>query len=100
MATKVAIGIIGKNFSHFKILNEDIINVNNILTKYPIGLILSFIENTNNMIWARTVFPLSSNIVPKIETKTAAENITSITQIVNSIFCWTRDLGLSVGIEK
>jgi len=50
--------------------------VNNILTKYPIGLILSFIENTNNMIWARTVFPLSSNIVPKIETKTAAENIT------------------------
>ncbi len=100
MATKVAIGIIGKNFSHFKILNEDIINVNNILTKYPIGLILSFIENTNNMIWARTVFPLSSNIVPKIETKTAAENITSITQIVNSIFVGRGDLGLSVGIEK
>ena len=100
MATKVAMGIVGRDFSHFEISNDEIINVNNILAEYPISLILAFVENANNIIWARTVFPLSSNIVPKIETNTAIENITSITRIVNSVFVGRGDLGLSVGIEK
>lgn len=96
----VSIGIKGKDFFHFYISEEEIRDVNEILEKYPVQLILSFVENSKNIAWARKVFSSAVSIIPKIETSAAVDNIDSILEVSECIFIGRGDLALSVGIEK
>lgn len=100
LTNNIAVGIVGKNLSKFQIKSDEINLINDILSKYPVSLILSFVEQSDNIIWARKVFPNAYEIIPKIETFDAVENFTSIIGISKKIFIGRGDLGLSIGMEK
>lgn len=100
LTNNVAIGIVGKELAHFYIDSNEINEVNKILLDFPVCLILSFVEKSDNVIWAQKVFPKAHNIIPKIETVSAVENFASIADIAKTIFIGRGDLGLAVGLEK
>lgn len=78
LGNHVAIGIKGKEFFKFLIDEKEIAEVNSVLHRFPISLILSFIESGDNLVWAKKVFPHAASVIPKIETGTAVSNIESI----------------------
>ena len=96
----VSIGIKGKNFFHFYISEDEVREVNRLLDYYPLRLILSFVENGENLEWARQKFPGAVSIIPKIETFSAIDNIDSILKLSDCIFIGRGDLALSMGIEQ
>lgn len=100
LGNNVAIGIKGKDFFKFLIDKKEISEVNLLLHRFPISLILSFIESGDNLVWAKKVFPQASSIIPKIETVAAVSDIQSILAQSDTIFVGRGDLGLSLGIEK
>lgn len=100
LGNNVAIGIKGKDFFKFLIDEKEISEVNLLLYRFPISLILSFIESGDNLVWAKKVFPQAASIIPKIETVAAVFNIQSILVQSETIFVGRGDLGLSLGIEK
>ena len=100
LGNHVAIGIKGKEFFKFLIDEKEIAEVNSVLHRFPISLILSFIESGDNLVWAKKVFPHAASVIPKIETGTAVSNIESILAQSDTIFVGRGDLGLSLGIEK
>lgn len=100
ISDSVSIGIKGKNFFHFYISEKEIEEVNRILDHHPMNLILSFVENGENLKWAQNAFSKALSIIPKIETMEAINNIDSILDFSNCIFIGRGDLGLSIGIEK
>ena len=100
LTNNVSIGIVGKELARFKIDSNEVIEVNKILLDYPVCLILSFVEKSDNILWAKKVFPKAHSIIPKIETNAAVKNFKSIVDITKTVFIGRGDLGLSVGIEK
>lgn len=100
LGNHVAIGIKGKEFFKFLIDEKEIAEVNSVLHRFPISLILSFIESGDNLVWAKKIFPHAASVIPKIETGTAVSNIESILAQSDTIFVGRGDLGLSLGIEK
>jgi pyruvate kinase len=96
----VAIGIKGKEFFNFRIDEKEILEANTLLNRFPVSIILSFVENGNNIVWAREKFPAAASIIPKIETVSAVDNIENIFAQSDTIFIGRGDLGLSMGIEK
>jgi pyruvate kinase len=100
LGENVAIGIKGKDFFNFHIAEEEILEVNSLLNRFPVSIILSFVENSDNIIWAKEKFPQADSIIPKIETISAVKNIESILAQSDTIFIGRGDLGLSAGIEK
>lgn len=100
LSDSVSIGIKGKNFFHFYISDEEIAAVNQILECYPIRLIVSFVENGDNVRWTQRQFPRAISIIPKIETFSAYNEIDNIIELSDCIFIGRGDLGLSMGIEK
>lgn len=100
ISDSVAIGIKGKNYFHFNISDEEIKAVNGLLTYFPMRLILSFVENGENIEWAKHKFPNAVSIIPKIETVAAVDNIDGILERSNCVFIGRGDLGLSAGIER
>jgi pyruvate kinase len=100
LGENVAIGIKGKEFFNFCIDEKEIFEVNTLLNRFPISIILSFVENGNNIVWAKEKFPKAVSIIPKIETVSAVNNIESILAQSDTIFIGRGDLGLSTGIEK
>lgn len=100
ISESVSIGIKGKNFFHFYISEDEINEVNKLLDCYPMQIILSFVENEDNIKWAQQKFQKAVSIIPKIETFSAVENIEEILGLSDCIFIGRGDLGLSVGIEQ
>lgn len=100
LGDSVSIGIKGKNFFHFCISDEEIAAVNQLLECYPIHLIVSFVEDGDNIRWVQQRFPGAISIIPKIETFSAFDNIDDIMALSDCIFIGRGDLGLSMGIEK
>lgn len=100
LGNNVAIGIKGKVFFNFSIDEKEIAEVNALLDRFPVSLILSFVESGDNIIWAKKAFPKAAFIIPKIETAVAVSNIRSILTQSDTIFIGRGDLGLSFGIEK
>ncbi|MCL2650537.1 MAG: pyruvate kinase [Candidatus Azobacteroides sp.] len=96
----VAIGIKGKDFFKFCIDEKEISEVNTLLNRFPVSIILSFVENADNIVWAKKHFPRAASIIPKIETVAAVNNIENIMALSDTIFIGRGDLGLSLGIEK
>lgn len=90
----------GKKTFYFGLLPNEIAQVNKILTKYKIGLIISFVENSENIRYCKSIFPLASEIVPKIETEKAIDNLIEIIEFSNTIIIGRGDLGLTMGVEK
>ena len=100
LTNNITIGIVGKDMSCFHIDLEEIEEVNKLLSVFPVCLILSFVENSDNISWARETFPKAHNIIPKIETASAIKNYASILEVSTKVFIGRGDLGLSIGIEK
>ena len=100
ISDSVAIGIKGKNYFHFNISDDEVREVNSLLNRFPMRLILSFVENGENIEWAKQRFPNAVSIIPKIETAAAVDNIDGILELSDCIFIGRGDLGLSVGIER
>lgn len=100
LTNNIAIGIVGKELAHFYIDPNEVDEINKILLDFPVCLILSFVEQSDNIIWAKEKFPNALNIIPKIETASAVENFASIVNIAKTIFIGRGDLGLAVGLEK
>ena len=100
LVNNVAIGIKGKEFFNFHIDEKEISEVNTLLSRYPISIILSFVENGDNIVWAKKNFTQAAAVIPKIETVSAVNNIESILSQSDTIFIGRGDLGLSMGIEK
>lgn len=100
LTNNVAIGIVGKELVHFHIDSKEIDEINKILLDFPICLILSFVEKSDDIICSKELFPKAHNIVPKIETWSAVENFDSIVDVAKTIFIGRGDLGLSAGLEK
>ncbi|MDR2408522.1 MAG: hypothetical protein LBE13_10505 [Bacteroidales bacterium] len=96
----VAIGIKEKEFFKFQIDEKEISEVNTLLRHFPVSIILSFIENGDNIVWAKNCFPNAASVIPKIETVLAVNNIESILMQSDTIFIGRGDLALSTGIEK
>lgn len=96
----VAIGIKGRDFFKFSINEKEISDVNALLSHFRVSIILSFVENGENIVWAKNKFPDAASIIPKIETLSAVNNIESILKQSNTIFIGRGDLALSTGIEK
>lgn len=96
----VSVGIKGKDYFRFCIPEEEKTKVNCLLEKYPVKLIVSFIENRNNIWRAQEQFPKAISIIPKIETCLAVDGIDDILQVVDWIFIGRGDLGLSMGVER
>jgi len=100
LGNNVAIGIKGKDFFKFNIDEKEILEVNSLLERFPVSIILSFVEDGDNIVWAKNTFPKAASIIPKIETATAVHNLDSILVQSDTIFIGRGDLGLSLGIEK
>lgn len=100
LTNNISVGIKNKEFTHFYVAPDEIKAVNKILSDFPICLILSFVENMDNILWAKKMFPKAYAIIPKIETKSAVDNFASIVSIAPCIFIGRGDLGLAMGIEK
>jgi pyruvate kinase len=96
----VAMGIKGKDFFYFHIDESEISAVHTLLSHFPVSLILSFVENGNNVAWAKETFPNAASIIPKIESASAVIHIESILAQADTILIGRGDLALSVGIEK
>jgi pyruvate kinase len=95
-----AINIEGKDINHFYIEPKECSIVKSLLSKYKIGLILSFVENVNDIIWAEENFIEAHKIIPKIETLSSINNIDNILEHSKLILLGRGDLALAVGIEK
>jgi len=100
LGDNVAIGIKGKEFFNFCINEKEISEVNALLNRFDISIILSFVENGDNIVWAKKSFPKAISVIPKIETVSAVNNIESILAQSDTIFIGRGDLGLSIGIER
>jgi len=100
LGENVAVGIKGNDFFNFYIDEREIIEVNTLLNSFPVSIILSFVENGNNIVWANEKFYKAASFIPKIETISAVNNIDSILAQSDTIFIGRGDLGLSIGIEK
>lgn len=100
LGESVSVGIKGKLFFHFYISDSEIAEVNHLLDNYPIQLIVSFVENGDNIRWVKRQFPRAVSIIPKIETFLAIDAIDDILMLSDCIFIGRGDLGLSMGIEK
>jgi len=100
LGDNVAIGIKGKEFFNFYIDEKEILEVNALLNHFHVSIILSFVEKSDNIIWAKKKFPKAASIIPKIETISAVNNIENILMQADTIFIGRGDLGLSTGIEK
>ena len=100
LSNNAPIGIKGKNLARFYIDNEEIVEVNRILEEYPVSVILSFVENAGDILWAKRTFAGAACIVPKIETLAAVENFKEILRQAEIVLIGRGDLSLSAGIEK
>jgi len=100
LGNNVSIGIKGKEFFNFNIDEEEISRINAILSCFHVSIILSFVENGDNVVWAKKRFPKAASVIPKIETVSAVDNIESILAQSDTIFIGRGDLALSMGIEK
>lgn len=87
-------------FSNFHLDNNEIKRVNEILIQYPVGLMLSFVQQACDVLESKKVFPNAKMIIPKIETKLAFLNVEDICKVSEKIVIGRGDLGLAVGIEK
>ena len=94
------VGIKTKELVHFCVDDNEIYEVNQILSEHSVGLLLSFVEIEDNIIWAKNAFLKAACIVPKIEVLNAVDNIKSILRQSEMILIGRGDLSLSVGIEK
>jgi pyruvate kinase len=99
-ANGVAVGIEGKEFFNFSINEKEISEVTMLLNRFQVSLILSFVENGENIVWAKKCFPKAASIIPKIETVSAVENFENILSQSETVFIGRGDLALSAGIEK
>lgn len=97
---KLSIGIKGKAISHYRLNEKETEEIQTLLSKYRLNLILSFVETKTDVLSTKDSFPSALTIVPKIETAAAVENIEDIMSISNSIFIGRGDLGLAIGVEK
>jgi pyruvate kinase len=96
----VAIGIKEREFFNFSIDEKEISEVTALLNRFQVSIILSFVENCDNIVWAKKCFPKAASIIPKIETVSAVSNIERILELTDTIFIGRGDLALSTGIEK
>ena len=99
-SNNMAIGIVGKSISHFLITENEKKEINEILSQYPISLILSFVNSAEDVIYAKKLFPRAARVVPKIETENAVQNFCEIAKECDTVFVGRGDLALSTGIEK
>jgi len=90
----------GKDFSCFSIDETECVEVNKLLDIYKISLIISFIENVENIKWCEQKFKNAKVIMPKIETLQAIQNIDEILNYSRMLFIGRGDLALTNGIEK
>lgn len=95
-----AISIENKNYSKFYVEPSEYQIIQNIISKYKISLIISFVESVNDVIWAENNFINANVIMPKIETLSAINNIDEILIHSSSVLLGRGDLSLSIGIEK
>jgi pyruvate kinase len=96
----IAVGIKGKDFFNFSIDENEVTEVLSLLNCFRVSIILSFVENGDNIVWAKKCFPNAISIIPKIETVSALDNIENILAQSDTIFIGRGDLALSTGIEK
>ena len=97
---RMALSIKNNNFSFFYIGEEEADDVKKILNSHKINLIISFVEDVENIKSCQTRFSNAAMIVPKIETLLAVNNIDEILSYSKLVLLGRGDLALSVGIEK
>lgn len=100
ISTNMSVGIKGKEFSRFTVREDEMTDINRLLEKYPVSLILSFVNTAEDVRWAKTNFPSAAEIIPKIETKQAVNHFHEILEESNTVLIGRGDLALAVGIEK
>lgn len=86
----------GKSTRHFQIMDER--EIQKIVDKHHVSLILSFVETANNVLWAEQTF--NTTVIPKIETIKAVENLDEIVQCSDKIIIGRGDLALAFGYEQ
>ena len=72
--------------------------IQKIVDKHHVSLILSFVETANNVLWAEQTF--NTTVIPKIETIKAVENLDEIVQCSDKIIIGRGDLALAFGYEQ
>lgn len=96
--TSISVG--GKDISFFGINHAEADFIEQILEAHPVQLIISFVQETENIEEAIRRFPKANGIIPKIETVQAYQNIEAIVKLSSAILIGRGDLGLAMGIEK
>lgn len=100
ITNNASIGLKGKHYENYYIAPNEVLLINSLLEKYPLGLIISFVEKKENIIECRKTFPNAYRIIPKIESNIAYNNIDGILQYSDWALLGRGDFALSVGIEK
>ena len=100
VTNRMSIGIKGKRYSNFCIEQDEIRIVRQLLNRYSLGLMLSFVEKVDNLIECKSLFPTATTIIPKIESLTAYKNADSLMKYSDFAILGRGDMALSVGIEK
>lgn len=85
---------------HFGVNQSQVDDVNQLLCTFRAGLILSFVENVENIRFAKKTFPCATSIIPKIETSEAITNLSEICKESETVFIGRGDLALSMGWYK
>ena len=86
----------GKSVRHFEIVDER--EIQKIVDKHHVSLILSFVETVNNILRSERTF--NTTIIPKIETIKAVENLDEIVQCSGKVIIGRGDLALAFGHEQ
>jgi len=75
-------------------------SVNDLLSRWPASLLISFVESATAVSIARDTFPKAFEVVPKVETFHGVRNVGEIASVSDTIMLGRGDLALSVGLGR